>query len=528
MARIGTVGYLNARPLSDCVDIDRHTLVLAHPAEVARMLRDREVDVALIPVGAALADPGYRVVPGWCIGADGPVSSVLLVGETEPEQWTKVVLDGVSRTSVVLARLLLTRGPLSQRVRPDLEIVQGAPNSALAQVKRTVGGLVIGDAARTLPARLTTRIDLGTEWREWTGLPFVFAVWAGRTDLPRDVIEHLADAGRRGVEGIRTSYVGDDLRYLTENLRYPLDDRALIGLRRFGALAHDAGLVPTADLELYAPAPVIPHADLDLLLSSALDRGALPIGDLATLLRFAPVADLAAAADLKRRELYPGDDVPVRLAVHLPSDADPATLRPAIAAGATRIVLDGAVDPARVRAIRAAFPGIELQGGGPGDDPRALAEAGVTVVAEVDELGPWWVWAESAARAGLRLEVAVVVGRDAGETEEDLAARLVRLRDLRGLAAVRVVAADGRGPYGTVANTATDHLRALSVARLCLPGTVRIVASPETEGLGVAQASLRSGADHGGVVTYGGEGWAPGLAALDHQITEVGLRPVHA
>ena len=131
MARIGTVGYLNARPLSDQVDIDRHTLLLAHPAEVARMLRDGEVDVALVPVAAVLGEPGCASSPGSASASEGPGGgSVLLAAETPPEQWTKVVLDGASPE-----RRWCSRGCCSRRAavgaRPAGDLRSSvAPNTA--------------------------------------------------------------------------------------------------------------------------------------------------------------------------------------------------------------------------------------------------------------------------------------------------------------------------------------------------------------------------------------------------------------
>lgn len=542
MARIGTVGYLNARPLSDRVDIDRHTLVMAHPAEVARMLAAGEVDVALVPVAAVLGVPDYRVVPGFCIGAEGPVGSVLIAAETAPELWTKVVLDGVSRTSVVLARLLLAQGPLAERVRPGLELVPVAPGAALAQAKKGVAALLIGDAARAVPERLGVRVDLATAWREWTGLPFVFAVWAGRKDLDPEVVRHLAAAGRDGVAAIRGSYAGEELRYLTENLRYPLDDAALMGLRRFAALAARAGWVAGEDFELYPPPERLERPDTDALLARALEGGALPVGDVVALLRHARVADLAAAADLRRRERFPGDEVPYRLDAVLPAGASVASVATAIAAGASRIRLTGPLDADRVRAVAEAWPGVARQGGGPSDgDPAPLAQAGLGWVAEETAgtlsdrvragLGhapasAWLAWAEKAARAGLAIAATVAVGQ--GETDEELAAHLLRLRDLPGLREVTVWAADGA--VGTTANTATDHVRAVAVARLVLPGHVRLLASPETEGLGMAEVCLRLGCDHAGAIALAGDpaGWPRVIAGLERHVGEARFRATRA
>jgi predicted solute-binding protein len=542
MSRIASVGYLNARPLTSHIDIDRHTVILAHPAEVARMLRDREVDVALVPVAAVLGVPGLKVVPGVCVGSMGPVSSVLIVAETPPEQWTRVVLDGVSRTSVILAELLLRHGPLRQRVRPDLEIVHAEPNAALPQARRTTAALVIGDAARDLPAKLSVRLDLATEWREWTGLPFVFAVWAGRSELDPRVVEHLESAGRRGIQAVPAHYQGEDLHYLTQNIRHALDDAALTGLRRFAALAHRAGLVPGEEFELFGPAPRRLRPDTDLLLARALDGGALPPGEILALLRYAPIADLCAAAELRRRELFPGDEVPWRRAATLPADAPVSSVHGTVVAGVTRIVLTGPVHAERVAAVRAAYPDVELQGGTATDDePSKLAEAGITWAAEEkagtlsDRLrhllrevpsSAWLAWAERAHRAGLKLPATVAVGQ--GETEEELVAHLLRLRDLPGLASVRVWAADGAGPFGTMPNTASDHLRVVALARLVLPGHVRLVASFTTEGWGVAQCSLRAGCDELGelITSVDPIDNALKITELEHQVKEAGLVPV--
>ena len=85
-------------------------MIEAVPDDVATLLHEGEVDVALVPVAAILDGGDWRIVPGMAIGADGPVESVLLVAETPPEEWTGVLLDGESRTSAVLAQLLAHRG----------------------------------------------------------------------------------------------------------------------------------------------------------------------------------------------------------------------------------------------------------------------------------------------------------------------------------------------------------------------------------------------------------------------------------
>jgi len=443
MARIGTVGYLNARPLSDRIDIDRHTLVLAHPAEVARMLRAGEVDVALVPVAAALCDGEFRMVPRVAIGAEGPVDSVLLVAETPPEEWSAVRLDGVSRTSQVLARLLLTQGPLAARVPAGLLIDGVPPNEAAAGAAGTVAALVIGDAARQLDPRLVHQIDLAEAWTAWTGLPFVFAVWAGHPDLDPAVVTHLAEAGEAGVAAISEKYAGADLAYLRDRLRYTLDDRALMGLRRFGALARRAGLVAREDLELFGPPQrALPRPAVTAVLEAVAAGERLGLGDAQRLREHAPLVDLAAVAH------------EVRLSRH-PSDAVTYWVQP-----------EAALPPE---------PGIRAVGVGTGRD---------------------WV-------------ADLVALRD----EQD------RTGSIRG---VRVWAAAAAEALGQRDNTASDHQRAVALARLILDNVPHGVASVATEGLGMAQASLRCGNDQLGAV-------APDqVAAAERHIREAGFVPVRA
>jgi predicted solute-binding protein len=194
--RVGIVGYQNSAPLVKHLCPQKLELRYGHPSEVACWLREGEVDLALLPVAALLndqidgvAEPAFRVIPDLAIGCHGSVDSVLIAAESPPEEWTHVLLDKVSRTSVCLARLLLTEGPLADRVPADLKILEVAPGTGLAQARGTRATVVIGDQALALSERFRHRIDLGTAWTDWTGLPFVFALWVGRKDLDLSTVE---------------------------------------------------------------------------------------------------------------------------------------------------------------------------------------------------------------------------------------------------------------------------------------------------------------------------------------------------
>ncbi|MFT6145753.1 MAG: chorismate dehydratase [Myxococcota bacterium] len=303
MKKIATVGYVNAIPLTAKLDRERYDVIADVPANIAKQLTNREVDVALVPVATVLANPQLRIVPGQAIGADGAVTSVLLVAETEPEEWTELCLDGESRTSAMLTRTLLT-GPFGERLRDDLIVREIPQGTARDTATGTIASLVIGDAARELPDRLTVRLDLGQLWKDWTKLPFVFAVWAAYEGLDAQVRQDLRSAAVSGLADRAQLVAPDDVDYVTNAIRYEFDDRALMGLRRFAALAERAGLIADGHVNLFGPTYVtVPaKADVNDLLLALLEGRDVDIDGLTTLLEHGPVAVLGLAADEKRRE----------------------------------------------------------------------------------------------------------------------------------------------------------------------------------------------------------------------------------
>lgn len=118
-------------------------------------------------------------VPGYGLASDGSAMSVLLAvreGRTHREA-RSVALTGESETGQVLARVLLER---VYRATPRYEVVSAAPAWVLAEHD---AALLTGDAAfeaRRLVGVKT--VDLGAAWREYAGLPMVYAVWASRKD----------------------------------------------------------------------------------------------------------------------------------------------------------------------------------------------------------------------------------------------------------------------------------------------------------------------------------------------------------
>src|SRR5262249_16758585 len=142
------------------------------PSRIADALAEGSLDIGLVPVAALAGHPEWSVLPGLGIASEGPVRSVLLISKVKPEQITRLVLDPASRTSNQLARLWLRHRGRTPDVLP------GPPRLA-ERLELGDATVAIGDEALFWPATEAISIDLGGAWTEWTGLPFVFAVWAG-------------------------------------------------------------------------------------------------------------------------------------------------------------------------------------------------------------------------------------------------------------------------------------------------------------------------------------------------------------
>lgn len=252
VVRLGAVSYLNTRPLVHGLDAraDLFDLRFDVPAQCAALLHEGRIDLGLIPAIEYLRGD-YRMVPGVAIASDGPVASVAIFSRVPVEQIATLAMDISSRTSVALTRVLC-----AQRWRIAPKFVPAEPDLR-DMLSRADAALVIGDPALVIDhaAHGLTKIDLGSEWRDFTGLPFVYAMWCGRTGAcgPEHVAE-LNAARERGVAAIdeiaRIESRGDRAReqlaagYLRDNLKYGLGEREMAGLRRFHELASDQGIGP--------------------------------------------------------------------------------------------------------------------------------------------------------------------------------------------------------------------------------------------------------------------------------------------
>lgn len=248
------IRFLNARPLLAGLEAGLpapfpYRLTTADPAECAEQLTAGRAVAGLVPVAALPSLPDVRVLPRLGVAARQAVKSVLLVTRVPLEEIRTLAAHPASRTSVALARLLL-----SERwgVRPRVVPVRPPLEAMLAEAE---GAVLIGDPALHIQGRSGHReVDLAAAWAEWTGLPFVFAVWGVRPAAPtgldallegslayarehwQDLVPQWAEAHGVGREKTR--------RYLEETLTYRLGDAEREGLREFLRRAAVAGVLP--------------------------------------------------------------------------------------------------------------------------------------------------------------------------------------------------------------------------------------------------------------------------------------------
>jgi predicted solute-binding protein len=246
--RLGAVSYLNAAPPVHGLDRDPgFRLVREVPSRIARSLHSGEVDLGLIP-SIEYAFGQYAIVPGIGIGSRGRVRSVLLFHRGPLVRVRRVALDTSSRTSATLVRILLRerlgRSPEYVPMAPDLGDMLAVADAAL----------LIGDPALDHEGDVAS-LDLGEEWTRSTGLPFVYAFWAGRPGaVDASGVARLQSALSAGVGAFAEIALGqgagDAARaakyetYLRENIVYRLGAEELEGLREFYRRAHALSLVP--------------------------------------------------------------------------------------------------------------------------------------------------------------------------------------------------------------------------------------------------------------------------------------------
>ncbi len=249
MTRIGTVPYLNARPLIEGLETEGDSLIVEPPAQLTESLRAGRVDVALVSTIEYFRGDDLRLVPGMGVVSHGPVGSILVFSRCPLTDIRHLALDQSSRSAAAMAKIVLPRAGASVH-----RTTHCLPSARLQHLEADAL-LLIGDPALRYPAEAPHVFDLGEVWQEQTGLPFVYAMWIARSGVELgDLPERLQAARDRGLarrdaiahQAARDLDLPESLcyRYLTEHIQYAVGPPELAGLRQFAEDAARLDLCP--------------------------------------------------------------------------------------------------------------------------------------------------------------------------------------------------------------------------------------------------------------------------------------------
>ena len=246
--RISAVKYANTYPFIygfTHSGFDKKAIISTdHPAQCAEKLIGNKVDIGLIPVGALPLLKEYYIISNYCIGANGYVKTVMLLSNCSFEDIDNVYLDYRSRSSVNLVKVLAKNS-----WKREFRWINTSEGFDFLNIGLKEGVVLIGDQCFSYEKKFRNSIDLSMAWKEYTGLPFVFACWTANKQLEEDFIEEFNDALSPGVKNIDAvveefgnagTIKGPDLKnYLTHNIDYNFDDDKKKALKLFLDLMSD-------------------------------------------------------------------------------------------------------------------------------------------------------------------------------------------------------------------------------------------------------------------------------------------------
>jgi chorismate dehydratase len=249
------VNYLNTKPLLYGLQHEaigsQIEIRLDYPSRIASMLEEDIIDVGLVPVAIIPGLKESHIISDYCIGCNGPVDSVAIFSEQPLDHVKEVLLDYQSRTSVVLARILMHK---FWKLGPVFTDTKG--EDYLQRIRDDVAGLIIGDRALEQKKISTYMYDLGEAWKAYTGLPFVFAAWVSNKPLDNDFITLFNQANAIGIASINKVIALEkdpptDLAvYYNQYISYSMDSEKRKGLNLFLSLLEEINTKDVRSLSL--------------------------------------------------------------------------------------------------------------------------------------------------------------------------------------------------------------------------------------------------------------------------------------
>jgi chorismate dehydratase len=240
--RISAVKYANTYPFIYGLTesgLDRKVaLETDHPADCAAKLIAGKVDIGLIPVAALPLMEEYHIISDYCIGTVGDVRTVLLLSNCSFDEIETVYLDYRSRSSIALSKVLA-----SNFWNREFRWMNTSKGFDFRNIGKNQAVVLIGDQCFEYEKSFRQKIDLAAEWKDFTGLPFVFACWTANKPIPEDFTVEFNLALKMGVNNIdkvvekfgETGTIQGEIlkKYLTVNIDYNLDEKKKKGLEMF-------------------------------------------------------------------------------------------------------------------------------------------------------------------------------------------------------------------------------------------------------------------------------------------------------
>ena len=188
--RVSAVSYTNTKPFVYGIQhsglLDKIELSLDIPSDCARKLLNDEADIGLVPAAILLDIPDHQIVSDYCIGADGAVNSVFIFSNKPVNEIKTLRLDLQSRTSNALAKVLL-----ENYWKQQVDYITDIEADAFVE---------IGDRTFGKKELYPYVYDLAEEWKKFTGLPFVFAVWASNKPIDASFVKEFNSALQLGLQ----------------------------------------------------------------------------------------------------------------------------------------------------------------------------------------------------------------------------------------------------------------------------------------------------------------------------------------
>jgi chorismate dehydratase len=240
--RISAVKYANTYPfiygLTTSGFDKKVILETDHPADCAAKLITGKADIGLIPVASLPLLKEYHIVSDYCIGANGNVRTVLLLSNCQFEEIETIYLDYRSRSSVALSKVLAKTS-----WNREFRWMNTSKGFDFRNIGMKEAVVLIGDQCFEYEKSFRYKIDLASEWKNFSGLPFVFACWTANRIMEKNFIGEFNQALKLGVTNIEKvvmkfgntgTITGDILqKYLTENIDYDLNEEKKKGMKLF-------------------------------------------------------------------------------------------------------------------------------------------------------------------------------------------------------------------------------------------------------------------------------------------------------